>query len=95
MTRKVGTKGQVVIPKEIRDEIGIRPGDEVVFEADGLEIKVRRADQDPRTRATKIRGLRGRWSDRSIGGTAALERERRREREAEERRAQRWAVGRP
>lgn len=29
---RVTTKGQVTIPKEIRDALGIEPGDEVVFE---------------------------------------------------------------
>lgn len=30
---RVTTKGQVTIPKEIRDTLGIEPGDEIAFEA--------------------------------------------------------------
>ena len=43
MTHKVGPKGQVVIPKEIRDAIGLRPGDEVTFALEGRSVNVRPA----------------------------------------------------
>ena len=38
---KLGPKGQAVIPKEIRDIMGIRPGSEVVFEVRGDEVVVK------------------------------------------------------
>jgi AbrB family looped-hinge helix DNA binding protein len=40
MTRKVGPKGQVVIPKELREEFGIEPGDEVTFWREGDHVAV-------------------------------------------------------
>jgi AbrB family looped-hinge helix DNA binding protein len=93
MTHKVGAKGQVVIPKAIREQIGIEPGDEVVFEPDGRDVRVRRVADDPEGRERDIRSLRGAWKDIPGTGTAALEEERRKERELEERKAQRWGVG--
>jgi len=38
---KLGPKGQAVIPKEIREMMGIRPGSEVVFEVRGDEVVVK------------------------------------------------------
>jgi AbrB family looped-hinge helix DNA binding protein len=41
MTYKVGPKGQVVLPKAIRERLGIEPGDEVEVEdaIDHIEIR--------------------------------------------------------
>jgi len=38
---RLGPKGQAVIPKEIREIMGIRPGSEVVFEVRGDEVIVK------------------------------------------------------
>jgi len=50
MTYKVGPKGQVVLPKAMREELGIHPGDEVVFEEAEGAISVRRAGAPVRLR---------------------------------------------
>jgi len=66
MTHRVGPKGQVVIPKQLRDELGIEPGDEVSFWLHDDHVAVRPAGRS--------RPLRGRF--RGIDLTAELQRER-------------------
>ena len=89
MTHRVGIKGQVVIPKAIREEIGIKPGDEVMFEPDGMDVRVRRVADDPAERRKRIEALRGAWAGVAGLSTEDLEAERRKERGLEERKAQR------
>jgi len=69
MTHKVGPKGQVVIPKELRDALGIEPGDEVSFWRDGDHVALQ-----PAGRAQ----LRGRFAQYDL--VALLEAERRADR---------------
>jgi AbrB family looped-hinge helix DNA binding protein len=71
MTQRVGAKGQVVIPKDMRDELGLQPGSQVDFERDGDAVRVLPAG------AAATRGLRGRYA--SSGMAAALLADRSRE----------------
>ena len=48
MTSTVGAKGQVVIPKRIRDHANLHPGDEVEFELRGDEVVLVARPQRPR-----------------------------------------------
>jgi AbrB family looped-hinge helix DNA binding protein len=54
MTHRVGAKGQVVIPKDLRERAGLLPGADVEFELDGKRVSVKAADRRP--------GLGGRFA---------------------------------
>lgn len=51
MTYRVGAKGQVVIPKPIRDRIGLLPGEEVDF-----SVQAGRIVMEPRRRRPTLGG---------------------------------------
>ena len=38
---KITSKGQITVPREVRHALGVKPGDKIVFERDGEEIRVR------------------------------------------------------
>ena len=60
MTHRVGAKGQVVIPKALRDRAGLQPGDEVDFELRDEEIVLF-------ARRSPVR-LGGRFSKKGMAG---------------------------
>ena len=69
MTQRVGAKGQVVIPKGIRDELGLRPGTEVDFERDGATVRILPAG------AAAPDGLRGRYGSSGLADALLADRE--------------------
>lgn len=71
MTGRVGPKGQVVIPKTMRDRLGILPGDLVRFEFEKGGVRVEATKS-----STSLRG-----SLRGLPLSEALQRDRTRERQ--------------
>jgi AbrB family looped-hinge helix DNA binding protein len=67
MTHRVGPKGQVVIPKALREQLGIEPGDEVDFWFHDDHVAVRLAEHR--------RPLRGRFRGSALTGELDRERE--------------------
>ncbi len=65
MTTTVTTKGQVTIPKAVRDLLGIKPGSKVDFHqaADGSIVLTRSDDKRPASRFQKLRGHAGKGLD--------------------------------
>lgn len=43
---RLGVKAQVVVPKPVRDALGLKPGDEFAFVIQGHEVKIVRAPAD-------------------------------------------------
>jgi AbrB family looped-hinge helix DNA binding protein len=83
MTSRLGPKGQVVIPKPIRDRLGMRPGDPVVVEQDGPAARV--------SKAVTIDDLLGSLPDTAVDPLEVLREERDRDRRLEEERERRRA----
>ena len=38
---KITSKGQITVPREVRQALGVAPGDKIVFEQNGKEVLVR------------------------------------------------------
>ena len=74
MTHRVGPKGQVVIPKQLRDDLGIEPGDEVSFWRHDDHVAVRPAGHR--------RPLRGRFEGSPLVDALIAERDADRQRDA-------------
>jgi AbrB family looped-hinge helix DNA binding protein len=61
LTARVGKKSQIVIPKEIRNAVGITEGDELIIDTQDDRIILM---QRPRSYARKLKGLhKNAWKD--------------------------------
>jgi AbrB family looped-hinge helix DNA binding protein len=84
----MGPKGQVVIPKRIRDRLHLQPGDRLQVRQEGNGVHIRKDLAGPTERKAIVARLRGALAG-SPSLTEALESERRSEREREDRKPKR------
>jgi AbrB family looped-hinge helix DNA binding protein len=57
---KITTKGQVTIPQEIRERLGLLPHTEVEFEVQGNAVVLKKAQGSQRRGRALIKHMRGR-----------------------------------
>ena len=66
---RITSKGQITIPSEIREQLGLTPNAEVVLEVEGNTVRIRRAAPGgqaarPKRRPLKEEPFVGMWRDR-------------------------------
>lgn len=44
LASRISSKGQVTIPKKVRETLGARPGDTILYELEGQTVKLRRME---------------------------------------------------
>ena len=59
MTSTISSKGQVTVPKEVRDRLGLRAGTVVEFEVTGAGVLLRKGHKGMRP-VDRVRGILGR-----------------------------------
>jgi AbrB family looped-hinge helix DNA binding protein len=66
---RITSKGQITIPSEIREQLGLTPNSEVILEVEGNTVRIRRAALEVQPLKSKRRSLSdepfvGMWRDR-------------------------------
>ncbi|HEX3552513.1 MAG TPA: AbrB/MazE/SpoVT family DNA-binding domain-containing protein [Thermoanaerobaculia bacterium] len=65
---RITSKGQITIPSEIREQLGLTPNSEVVLEVEGSTVRIRRAAPEVQPakpkRSLKDEPFVGMWRDR-------------------------------
>ena len=61
LVSRISSKGQVTIPKKVRETLRARPGDSVVYEIDGNTVRMRRAEPFDALFHTSLSGTLEEW----------------------------------
>jgi AbrB family looped-hinge helix DNA binding protein len=70
---RVGPKGQIVIPKSVRDTLGIKPNDFVLVDADGGKATLETVQVNPLQVLAEIAQLHGVKSSELLWGDKLYE----------------------
>jgi AbrB family looped-hinge helix DNA binding protein len=63
MTSKITSKGQVTVPRKVREELGIEPGDSIAYEVLEDRAVIRRIPKVDVEWAKSIENTLSEWSD--------------------------------
>jgi AbrB family looped-hinge helix DNA binding protein len=63
---RITSKGQVTIPQEIRERLGLLPHSEVEFEIDGDSVRIRRAKASRSRGEMIVANMRGTATNRGM-----------------------------
>jgi len=44
MTSRITSKGQITLPKQVREKLHVQPGDSLVYEIEGNTVRIRKAE---------------------------------------------------
>ena len=61
---KVTKKGQITIPKDVREKLGIKVGDKIIFESSGKGILIRKKEDADIDKI--IKEITGIWKDHPL-----------------------------
>jgi len=74
MKRRLGPKGQIVIPKEIRDSLGLKEGTSMVFSVEGDAVRMRQ-EPTPDDMLRRFLTVKGKKLRRKVDWKAVLDEE--------------------
>ncbi len=60
-TSRLRSKAQTTIPREIRERLGLRPGDTIVYEIDGDTVRLRKQESIDVAYLRALRAMLSEW----------------------------------
>jgi AbrB family looped-hinge helix DNA binding protein len=62
LTNRISSKGQVTLPKKVRETLGAKPGDLIVYQIQGHVVTLKRLDPFDAAYHAALSGTMGEWN---------------------------------